>query len=49
MLIGPVNVGKSTLFNKIIDIERAIVTDIKGTTRDILSNEFIFEGRKFEI
>ena len=49
MLIGPVNVGKSTLFNKIIDIDRAIVTDIKGTTRDVLSNEFIFEGRKFEI
>ena len=49
MLIGPVNVGKSTLFNKIIDIDRAIVTNIKGTTRDVLSNEFIFEGRKFEI
>jgi tRNA modification GTPase len=49
MLIGPVNVGKSTLFNKIIDIDRAIVTNIKGTTRDVLSNEFIFDGRKFEI
>ena len=49
MLIGPVNVGKSTLFNKIIDKDRAIVTDIKGTTRDVLSNEFIFDSMKFEI
>ena len=49
MLVGPVNVGKSTLFNKLIDKERAIVTDIKGTTRDILSNEFLFDGKKFEI
>ena len=49
MLIGPVNVGKSTLFNKIIDKERAIVTNIKGTTRDILSNQFVFDGKMFEI
>ena len=49
MLIGPVNAGKSTLFNKIIDKERAIVTNIKGTTRDILSNEFVFDGKMFEI
>ena len=49
MLIGPVNVGKSTLFNKIIDKERAIVTNIKGTTRDLLSNEFVFDGKMFEI
>jgi tRNA modification GTPase len=49
MLIGSVNVGKSTLFNKIIDKERAIVTNIKGTTRDILSNEFVFDGKMFEI
>ncbi len=49
MLIGPVNVGKSTLFNKIIDKDRAIVTEIKGTTRDILSNDFIYNGKKFEL
>ena len=49
MLIGQVNVGKSTLFNKIIDKDRAIVTEIKGTTRDILSNQIIVDGKKFEI
>ena len=49
MLVGSVNVGKSTLFNKIIDTERAIVTNIKGTTRDVLSNEFVFDGKKYEL
>ena len=49
MLVGSVNVGKSTLFNKIIDTERAIVTNIKGTTRDVLSNEFVFNGKKYEL
>ncbi|HMT00756.1 MAG TPA: ribosome biogenesis GTPase Der [Candidatus Absconditabacterales bacterium] len=43
-LIGAVNVGKSTLFNRLIGQFRAIVTDIPGTTRDILSEEVDFAG-----
>jgi len=35
-IAGKPNVGKSSLFNTLLNIERAIVTDIEGTTRDVL-------------
>ena len=37
VICGPVNAGKSTLYNAIVGYDAAIVTDIAGTTRDILS------------
>lgn len=43
-ITGCPNVGKSSLFNSLIQRERAIVTDIPGTTRDTLSEAIDLEG-----
>lgn len=43
-LIGKPNVGKSSILNALLEEEKAIVTDIEGTTRDIVEGKMILNG-----
>jgi tRNA modification GTPase len=43
-IVGRPNVGKSSLFNRLLDQDRAIVTDIAGTTRDLVSEVAAIDG-----
>ena len=43
-IIGKPNVGKSSLLNNLLEEEKAIVTDIEGTTRDIVEGKIIING-----
>ena len=49
VLVGRPNVGKSTLFNRVTRMRRAIVTSIPGTTRDVLAQPVEWEGTRFEL
>ena len=44
VIVGRPNVGKSSILNKLLDYNKAIVTDIPGTTRDIVEGSISFNG-----
>jgi len=48
-LAGPPNAGKSTLFNRLLEDEAAIVSPQAGTTRDVLVRNFALEGVPFTL
>jgi len=44
VIVGRPNVGKSSILNRLLDFDKAIVTDIAGTTRDIVEGEINLDG-----
>lgn len=43
-LVGPVNAGKSSLFNRLVGMDRALVSDQPGTTRDVIERAVLVDG-----
>jgi tRNA modification GTPase len=48
-IVGPANVGKSSLFNALVGSSRAIVTAVPGTTRDLVSETIDFDGLRLTL
>ena len=49
VIVGKPNVGKSSILNSLLKENKAIVTDIKGTTRDIVEGILMIDGVKLDI
>lgn len=48
-IIGRPNVGKSSILNSLLDYDKAIVTNIPGTTRDLVEGSILIDGVKFNL
>ena len=48
-LLGKTNVGKSSIMNALLGENRAIVTDVQGTTRDSITESFFYKGIKINL
>ena len=48
-IIGKTNVGKSSLLNAMLNYNKAIVTNISGTTRDLVEDTYVYNGVKFNL
>ena len=46
-IVGKTNVGKSTLLNRLLHEDKAIVSDIHGTTRDVIEDTMVIDGVTF--
>jgi tRNA modification GTPase len=49
MFVGPVNSGKSSVFNRLLGFERALVSEKPGTTRDLVESEIFYNEASFSI
>ena len=49
VFIGPVNSGKSSTFNRLLGFERALISDVPGTTRDIIESEVFYSNLSFSL
>jgi len=49
LLFGPPNTGKSSLFNRMLGFERALVSNIPGTTRDLVDSEIFYNSVNMEL
>ena len=49
LFVGPPNSGKSSLFNRLLGFERAFVSDVPGTTRDLIESEVFYNNSSFRV